>query len=41
MEQTDHMIDMVIILSVKFCQCKIIYQVKNLSDQRIGTKEGL
>ena len=38
MEQPDHMIDMVIILSVNFCTCKIRYQVKNLWDQRKGTK---
>ena len=29
MEQPDHMIDMLIILSVNFCLCRIIYQVKN------------
>ena len=41
MDQPDHMIDMVIILSVNFCPCKIRYQVNNLWDQRKGTKEGL
>ena len=30
MDQPDHMIDMVIFLSVKFYPCKIKYQVKNL-----------
>ena len=32
-EQPEHMIDMVIILSVNFCPCKIKYQVKNLCAQ--------
>ena len=33
-EQPDHMIDMVIFLSVNFFPCKIKYQVENLWDQR-------
>ena len=35
------MIDMVIILSLNFCSWKIRYQVKNLWDQKKGTKESL
>ena len=41
MEQPDHMIDMVIIMSGNFCPCKERYQVKNLWDQGKGIKEGL
>ena len=41
MEQPDNIIDKVIILSVNFCSCIIRYKVKNLWDQRKGTKEGL
>ena len=41
MVQPDHMIDMAIILSINFCPYKIRYWVKNLSDQRKGTKEGV
>ena len=41
MDQPDHMIDMVILLSVNFCPCKIRYQVKNLWDQRKAIKVGL
>ena len=41
MDQPDHMIDMVISLSVHFCPCKIRYQVKSLRDQRKDTNEGL
>ena len=41
MDQPNHMIDMVIILSVKFCACKIRYRVKNLRNQIKGTEEGL
>ena len=41
MEQPNHMIDMVIILSVNFCLFKIRDQVKNLWDQSKVTKEGL
>ena len=41
MEQLDHMIDMMIILSINFCPCKIRYQVKILWDQRKAIKKGL
>ena len=40
MKQPDHMVDLVIILSVNFCPCKIKYQIKNLWGQRKCTKEG-
>ena len=41
MEQPDHMMDMVVTLSLNFCPCKVWYRSKNLWDQRKGTKEGL
>ena len=41
MEKLDHMIDIMIILSVNFCPCKMRYQVKNLWDQRKDNKKGL
>ena len=40
MDQSDHMVNMIIFLSVNFLQGKIRYQVKNLWDQRKTTKEG-
>ena len=40
-DQPDHMIDIVIFLPVKYCLCKIWYQVKHLRDHRKSTKDGL
>ena len=40
MEQPDHMVDIVIILSVNFKSCKISYQVGKWGPKK-GTKKGL